>query len=165
LSEGAEKAEDQEPAGLPIEEIPDCDLIARLVLFPRMYDQARGLIWPNTFEFPDSQGESVAWNKYIDFPEGVHRLGCAAEERKRAYRPDCRYVGYIPAEVKVIRDLKNARGHGFSVAHEPSEGIHHAEIRYRENAGGEVPIRKGDKAELKALLRDAFGSLVPHSCV
>ncbi|WP_155122824.1 hypothetical protein [Burkholderia ubonensis] len=152
----------QLPQQFPTEYIPDPDNITRLVDFPRMYEPVRSLIWENVFEFPGGTGESVNWDKYAPLGPAVHKLGCEREQKKRESRVDFRYAGYVPARTGDVREIRNARGHGFAVDHVPSEGQHHAEIRYA--AAADAMIRKGDKVELKAALKDKFGPLVAHAC-
>ncbi|WP_174874897.1 hypothetical protein [Vogesella oryzae] len=147
-----------------VEEMPGGDVVARLIDLPRMYTHVEHLIWGCIFEFPQSQGESVVWSKYAPIPDGVHNVGCGREREKCLVKPDFRYAGYISAIIQRVTEIRNARGHGFLVVHEPSPGVHHAEIRYFSNPQANEPIKKADKTELKALLQDVFSDLVPHAC-
>lgn len=142
-----------------IEHIPDEATVTRLIDAPRMYEPSKGLLWANTFEFPNGAGESVNWDKYARPPDEVHRLGKQRETTKREQKPEFGYAGYIPARVESIREIKTVRGHGFAVEHVPSEGIQHAEIHRKPNA--QQPLQKGDKGELRLALEKAFGPLVP----
>jgi len=148
---------------LPVaqELIPDDTEVRRLVDYPRM-DNRNELLWPNVFEFPNGQGESVIWSKYAPTPADVHQIGCDREVAKREIKPEMRYSGFIPAIVAAIRGIQTNRGHGFNVIHEPAEGDYHAEISYRPAA--QVDLRKADKAELKFALKEVFGPLAQHSC-
>lgn len=144
-----------------VEDIPDCATVNRLIDFPRMGNRSERLVWQNVFEFPDGAGESVVWSKYAPTEADVHRFGCEREAAKRQSKPEMRYGGFIPAVVKAIRKIKTKRGHGFTVAHKPGEGQHHAEISYAPAS----PLKKTDKIELKFALQQAFGTLVPHFCI
>ncbi|NMV41823.1 hypothetical protein [Ralstonia insidiosa] len=145
-------------SAIQVEPIPDEATVTRLIDCPRMYEDASGLIWTTTFEFPQSAGESVNWDKYAPPPDAVHKLGLDREEAKRASRPEFRYAGYIPALARDVRGIKTARGHGFDIQHVPTEGIYHAEIHYASPEA--VPLQKGDKGELKLALQRVFGELI-----
>lgn len=148
----------QNNSEIQVEPIPDEATVTRLIDCPRMYAESTGLIWDTTFEFPKGAGESVNWDKYALPPDAVHRLGHAREEAKRGTRPEFRYTGFIPAVTQRVREIRTVRGHGFDVRHVPSEGIHHAEIRYASPDA--VPLQRGDKGELKLALQKVFGELV-----
>ncbi len=148
---------------MEVEEIPDADTVSRLVEFPRTYDPANKLILDAVFQFPNNEAESVIWRKYAPSDADVHHLGCAWETSKQKRNPDMRYVGFISAEVGAIRDIRSAKGHGFTVVHQPEEGVHHAGIVYAP-APGTPSLSKGEKGELKIALRGVFGSLAPHTC-
>lgn len=156
--------EGDSPTSIVVEEIPNDDTIARLIDFPHKYSALKELIWNCVFEFPQAQGESVAWSKYASIPEEVNNIGCIREREKRPLKQDYRYVGCISASVQEVRCVRNVHGHGFCVIHEPSEGIHHAEIHFLPNSDASQPISRADKVELKAMLRNTFGDLFPHCC-
>jgi hypothetical protein len=147
-----------------VEHIPDEDAIYRQIDFPRMYDDAKHMIWENIFQFPGGAPESVVWGKYAPTSEDVHRLGFEREAKTRERNPAARYIGFIFSTAGAIRAITTQPGHGFSVSHAPSEGIHHAEISYRP-ATGQHPgqLKRSEKNELKLALRMAFGDLVPCS--
>ncbi len=148
-----------------VEPIPDEDALHRLIDFPRMYTEARDLLWPVIFEFPNGQPESVVWSRYAQRPEDVHRLGCERESRTRERRPDMRYTGFVSSSAAVIRGIETKAGHGFAVQHEPREGAHHAEISYRPASGRVTSdLKRNEKNELKLGLRQKFGDLTAHSC-
>jgi hypothetical protein len=149
------------------EHIPDEDAIYRLIDYPRMYVDSKELIWGQVFQFPsNAPAESVVWGKYAPTPEDVHRLGLEREKGVHERKPGTgmRYVGFIPSTAGAVRAICTRPGHGFSVVHEPREGIHHAEISYKP-AGERCldQLRKNEKNELKLALRKAFGDLVPYS--
>ena len=148
------------------EEIGDTELISRLVDEPRMYTADKGLIWPNVFEFPQSQHESTVWRRHAPKDNDVHEIGFERERRRRDDYPDrspMRYVGFITSQVGEVRSLKNARGHGFSVDHLPEDRRrYHAGISYAPAPG--VSLSKNDKTELKQYLRQVFGPLASHGC-
>jgi hypothetical protein len=147
---------------LAVEPIPDEDAIHRQIDFPRMYDDAREMIWENIFQFPRGEPESVVWGKYAPTTDDIHRIGCERETRTRQRTRDMRYTGFISSTVSAVRAIRTRPGHGFSVTHGPQEGIHHAEVSYLP--GGRVALKKSEKTELKFALRQVFGPLVPHSC-
>jgi hypothetical protein len=134
--------------------------VSRLILRPRMYDDdANKLIWNIVFEFPKRPCESAVWRKYAPADADVHRCGDEVEVTIRQRRPETRYVGFISANVGEIRSIETARGHGFSVNHEPGEGqgMHHVHICYRVHADQDTSaLTKNDKNELKLLLREIF---------
>jgi hypothetical protein len=137
-----------------VEHVPNEDAISRLIYFPRMYDDFRGLIWDVVFEFPGRPCESTVWRRYAQEDDDVHHIGLDVEALKKPRRPLTHYVGFISANVGEVRSIKTARGHGFVVNHEPSEGVHHVEICFRAADAGH--LKKNDKNELKLLLRHIF---------
>lgn len=148
-----------------VEPIPDQDGIHRQVDFPRMYNDAREMIWDNIFQFSQGHPESIVWSKYAPSDDDVHHLGCERESRTRSRRPDTRYVGFISSTAGAVRGITTRAGHGFSVLHAPSEGIHHAEINYQPADGRRLDeLKRSEKNELKLALRSVFGELIPHAC-
>jgi hypothetical protein len=149
----------------PIESIPDQDSIHRLIDFPRMYDDVKGLIWENVFQFPNGEPESVVWAKYALTASDIHRIGCEREATVRKRRPETNmlYAGFMSAVAGLVREVRTRPGHGFSVTHEPKEGIHHAEISYQPAAG--ATLKRSEKSELKFALRKVFGTLKSHSSI
>ncbi|HEV7911377.1 MAG TPA: hypothetical protein VGP28_09915 [Methylocella sp.] len=145
-----------------VEPIPDEDAIHRQIDFPRMYNDAKEMIWQNVFLFPQGEPESVVWGKYAPTADDVHRSGCNREATTRKRNPDMRYVGFISSTAGTVRAIRTRPGHGFSVVHEPTEGIHHAMVSYLSAAG--TALKPSEKSELKFALSQAFGALVPHSC-
>ena len=145
-----------------VENIPNVDDISRLIEWPRTYDREQDIILQLAFEFPGGEGESVVWRKHKPDEMGVHELGQIWESFKRQRRPDMRYVGFVTANVGVVRGLRTARGHGFTVVHEPSEGRHHAQIELAPAAAdGDGKLLKAEKTELRLLLRNVFGAVTP----
>jgi hypothetical protein len=155
-------------ASIATEVIPDEDYISRLLDWPSMYEEGgKGLLAANLFfTFPDGQPESVVWRKYAPAEADVHAIGCQREAVKRVSKPHARYTGCRTAHVGTVRAYRTARGHGFSVAHEPSEGIHHAEVAYRAaNEATATSLKKADKGELRlALCTLLFQAEALHSC-
>jgi hypothetical protein len=154
-----------------IEEIANDQSVCRLIDAPRMTADGIELIHNTTFPFSKKrggeigyEGESISWDKYAPPPEEVHKLGIARQAAKRASRPEVEmaYAGFIRGSVGAIRELKTARGHGFSLQHVPSEaeGIHHAEIYYLPDPNG-ASLSPSDRVELREALVKAFGPLVP----
>lgn len=148
-----------------VEDIPDGDTVSRLVDFPRMYEETKGLIWDVIFQFSKGKCESVVWARYAPAPDDVHRLGCKREAEKRHSHPERRYTGFISSTAGAIRSIKTSGGHGFSLRHAPEEGRHHAEVCYAPaSQDGYNSLKKSDKADLKASLKKVFSELVEHSC-
>jgi hypothetical protein len=145
-----------------VELIRDEDAIYRQLDFPRMYNDAKEMIWENIFQFPNGEPESLVWSKYAATADEVHRIGCNREARTRQRVPDMRYIGFISSTAAAVRAIKTRPGHGFSVIHAPGEGIHHAEVSYLSAAGAK--LTKNEKSELKLALRQVFGGYIPHSC-
>ncbi|CAN7779848.1 hypothetical protein LJR084_008128 [Variovorax sp. LjRoot84] len=145
----------------PVEHIPDEDVVSRLIDAPHKVSADDELKWECVFEFPAGQPESVVWRKYKPAIDDVHRSGCERQKTKRVDKPAWTYKGAISSAVGSIRAIRNARGHGFQVLHEPSEGQEHAEVAYL--VGGDA-LQKNDKTELKSMLRDAFADQDPHDC-
>ena len=143
-----------------IEQVPDGDGVARIILKPRMYDaHNNSLIWDVVFQFPGGRCESAVWRKYAATDDAVHQVGHEVEETIKLRRSNTLYIGFISANVGEIRSVETARGHGFSVVHDPSEdqGLHHVHICYRPQ-GDQDPtdLTRNDKNELKLLLRNVF---------
>jgi hypothetical protein len=148
-----------------VELIPDEDAIHRQIDFPRMYNDAKDMIWENIFQFPGGAPESVVWEKYAPTPANIHDLGCEREKKACERNPDIQYVGFISSIASAVRVIRTRPGHGFSVDHAPCEGLHHAEISYKPIGDRNADqLKRGEKNELKLALRKVFGSLVPHSC-
>jgi hypothetical protein len=147
------------------EDIPDGEMVGRLIDFPRMYHDSMGLIWKQVFQFPGGQHESLVWRKYAPTVEDVHRLGCQRESEKRETKPDMRYSGFISSTAGAIRGIRTQRGHGFALMHIPEEGLHHIGVFYAPDGGASpTSLKPGDKGELKLALGQVFGDLIPHSC-
>src|SRR5437868_2192047 len=102
---------------LPVEPIPDEDAIHRQIDFPRMYNNAREMIWEDVFQFPGQEPESVVWNKYAPTADHVHRIGRDREVKTRERNPDSRYIGFITSTAGAVRRIRTSPGHGFSVLH------------------------------------------------
>lgn len=142
--------------------IGDTDTLSRHVWAPRMYNSGEDAFrWQIVFEFPDGQGESLFWHKYIDL-SGVHAAGCGRQENARASKPDTTYTGAVSAIASGVRNYRNPHGHGFRLEHEPSQGRAHAHICY--DAAKNVPMTKADKNELKVALGNIFSQFHAHRC-
>lgn len=145
-----------------VEAIPDDDLVYRHVFHPFMSTEEEPLIWRCVFQFQEKYGfaESVVWSKYTPTMDDVHELGRQKAEKSREERPERphTYVGCLEAICRVVRNIKSSNGHGFEIVHEPSEGTHHAHIRYLPAAGD---FSRADRIELKSLLQKAFSDLIP----
>jgi hypothetical protein len=144
---------------IPVEEIPNSDTVHRWIFAPKMWDTyQKQMIWEGIWEFQRSRNscESVVWDKYMPTSQHTHKLGIAQELRKREEKPDrdIRYIGFISANVGEIRSFRTARGHGFSVTHEPEEGDYHAHLCYLPAL--EIEFHKNDRIELKLKLKDLF---------
>ncbi len=148
---------------IAVEEIPNEDIVNRLVDFPHKYESVRGLIWSSVFEFPDNQHESLAWSKYAPTDDAVHALGREYEAVRQARRADARYVGFLPYVTGNVREFRTARGHGFTVEHLPEDDMDwHAGISYRPADGMTLAdMNKNDKKELKLFLQKSAPLLVP----
>jgi hypothetical protein len=92
---------------LPIEPVPDEDAIYRQIDFPRMYNDAKEMIWENVFQFPRGEPESVVWGKYASTADDVHRIGCNREATTRKRNPDMRYVGFISSTPGICASYQN----------------------------------------------------------
>jgi hypothetical protein len=139
------------------EHIPDHESISRLIYWPTMYDDYKGLIWEIIFQFPSRPCESTVWRRYAPQENDVHHIGEDVEAVKRQRNPQLSYKGYKSAIVGDVRSIKTARGHGFVVNHEPDAGLHHSEICFKAaDREGADALNKNDRNELKLLLRKAF---------
>jgi hypothetical protein len=142
---------------IPVEEIPDQERVARHIDEPFSYNDVEKVIWKQAFMFPGGKGESACWEKYAPTPEAIHAIGKVREADNRAKGKNMTYVGYvISTSVGSIRQIKTQNGHGFTVTHEPAEGIHHCEIRY-SLAAPYGDLKKTDKADLKTAIEKCFG--------
>jgi hypothetical protein len=141
--------------------IPDGDSVHRLIDFPVMYNESKGMLCEAVFQFPKGLSESVIWRKYAPTTEDVHRIGCEREATKHQTKPKTRYVGFISAVARAIRGIRTRHGHGFALSHEPEEGVYHAAISYRP--ADDRPLSKNEKNELKLALRKVFGELASYS--
>ena len=160
----------ENPPDPPVEEIPNADEISRQIFDPQMFEGSK-LSWEKVFIFPTNKdtkeyyGESVVWRKYAPELDDVHELGCKLEAIKRDRRPQtpASYVGAPTATCATVRQLKNARGSGFAVVHDPSDGqgLHHSEIRLFRADG---KVARSEREELIMMLQGAFGAVAPHQC-
>lgn len=147
-----------------MEEIPDDNGISRLVTFPRAYDAERGLLWNELFQFPtppdkSAPHESAIWRKYIPSDADVHAEGISREAQKAA---PFRYVGFISAKAGEIRRAVSSRGHSFAVEHDPQDApIYHVKISLKRT-DGRPKFSPTEKADMRALLANVFGQLVPR---
>jgi hypothetical protein len=149
---------------VPPEPVLDEDTVHRLVDHPRMYEEVRGLMWPEVFQFANGQPESLVWQKYAAEPNDVHQFGCDREKSKQLTKPEFRYAGFISANAGEIRAIRTPHGHGFEVTHFPTEGLHHIHISYLL-APNTIGLQKPVKADLKLRLRKCFGEMIFHACV
>lgn len=146
------------------EEVPDGDLLSRIIDFPHKFDGFRDLIEERIFEFqtdstdPEKKPlpESVVWRKYASTDNDVHTIGVALEvDRQSKGRADYRYIGFISAQAGPIRSYRNVNGHGFFVRHDPEEGLHHVHVGLLPCA--DKKLTRLDKNELRTqLVRSIF---------
>lgn len=142
------------------EHIPSEDNVARFIFKPNHYENDE-FRWNKAFQFPKpiEQGESVCWERYAATEQVKHQIGAEILQIIQKRKSDASYMGFRMANVGMIRDLKNARGHGFEVDHKPSEeeGKHHAEVMYFPCQ--ELDLKPTDRAELKEMLEGVFALL------
>jgi hypothetical protein len=143
------------------EEIPDSDMVSRLLFEPSMRPKD-DILWENVFQFPSKDGnlESVIWRKYAAAIDEVHGQGCTKQTSDRQ-KGNARstYFGAITGNAGSIREIRSAGGVFFTILHVPAEGSSHAHIGFSPNS------TKIDRVELKVLLKREFGPLEPHACV
>jgi hypothetical protein len=151
-----------------VEDIPDADELSRLVFFPHMYKPDEDLILLNVFEFPNGCGESLVWHKYAPTPEAIRAIGCGLEAEKQQVRPNVWYVGHVVATREAVCSVRDTRGTGFSVIHEPnSEGADqwHAEVKYKLVEGCAYgDLKKGEKGNLRIAIGRMFSPLREQKC-
>ena len=150
---------------MTIEAIPHEDEVSRYIDSPLRFSAAeRKLIETNIFQFPSADGnrESLIWRKYKPTLAELHAMGCARQAQKRVQNSTWTYEGAITAVVGAVRRLRNSRGNGFVVEHDPEEGIHHVTIRFLRREGYE--LRRAEKSELKDMLVKVFRPIDRHSC-
>lgn len=150
------------------ERVPNEDRIARWLFEPpEVYNDAKELLWLEVFQFPSARGscESVVWRRYAKTMRVVHRLACDREKALLREGRNKKYFGALTGNVGQIRRVQSQNGHGFTVAHEPSEGRHHVHICYAPTAGSTLEsLTKNDKKELRYSLGKVFGNLDRHTC-
>ena len=144
--------------------IPDEDQVTRSIYNPPMGRDLANLIWPEPFQFSSNNNycESVIWREFVRKISRVHKIGCKRQRQLRAQGRDKTYTGALTAVVADIRKFRNQNDHGFSVIHEPGEGIHHAHIAYDLSATSQ--LTKGDKMDLRWALKLIFDEKAPHKC-
>lgn len=145
-----------------VEHIPDEDGVSRHFDSPYRLGPDRDLLWDKIFEFMRGGPESLVWRKYKQDLDDVHALGCLRQAAFRQRKPSWTYEGAATATVAAVRALRNARGHGFVVQHEPGEGQYHAEISRKSFA--DAALEPADKAELLLMLTQVFGVVDMHQC-
>ena len=129
-----------------------------------MYEADRGLLWGEIFQFPtppdkSAPHESALWRKYLPSDDDVHAAGIEWEANQT---PPFRYVGFVTATAGDVRRTKSSRGHGFAVEHDTTDApIYHVKVSLT-HAGGGQEFSKGEKVDLRAVLANAFGRLVPY---
>lgn len=148
-----------------VEHIPDEENVSREIFHPQMTRAEIGVVYESLFEFPGGLPESVVWRRFCQTEGEVHRIGFSHETMKRAKNPNVLYLGFGTAIVSNIRliSARNKDGHGFEVMHEPSEGIHHAEVSYRLLEGIQYgSLNRNQKQELKFTLGKLFAAMAPR---
>lgn len=150
---------------IPVEDIPNDNLLSRYVFLPDMYRPDAGLLWQGFAQFetpgPDQKEaphESVAWRKYLVTDTDVHSKGQTLEQYKRQRRNEVRYVGFGTAQAVAVRGAQTSAGHGYSLMHEPEDGAdEHTRLSLR-HASGEVTkkFRPTEKNDLRELLSNIF---------
>ena len=153
-------------ADIAVDEIPLTDQLSRFIDSPHKYsEREQELLAENVFMFNEEKDgrrrESLVWRRHKPHIGDVHILGCQIQENKKANKPDYRYKGAITADVQRISLIRSTLMNGFSVKHDPEEGVWHVEISYAQHAG---PITRNERTELRAKLREVFGAIEPHSC-
>ena len=135
--------------------IPGSAKVSRLVFDPPMGSNMRDLVWPQVFQFQSKNGhvESLVWRRFAPEDGCVHAIGLIMEAKIKESGRSKDYVGNISALVDEILSYRNQHGHGFSVVHDPKEGLHHVHIGYSQ---GPQPMTKQDKADLKVKLELIF---------
>jgi hypothetical protein len=151
------------------EEVDPEALLSRHIFDPPMFPGG-ALVATFLFEFPNNQCESVVWqNKLPNGLEGVHRLGCERQNESRRRQiaagkdPTKTYIGAATSCCSLVRAYRNPNGHGVTVVHEPSEGLHHVHICYDSDKGAPAMTR-GDKGEIKLKLLELFSDISRHVC-
>ena len=144
--------------------IPDKAKVSRMIFDPQMGADVAKLVWEAVFQFPSDREycESVVWRRFAPADSCVHSIGCKRQRDLRSERRNKTYKGTITAHVWKIREFRNPNNHGFHVIHAPSEGIHHAHIRY--DISPDKKLTKIDKNELRFALKKIFSVSSPHNC-
>jgi hypothetical protein len=143
------------------EDIPDPDMVSRLLFEPSMRAEDKDLIWANLFQFPSDQGqcESVVWRKYAVDIQDVHVMGCAKQTSDRSKgRHRSTYFGAITGNVGDIRSIRSPSGASLTIVQVPDEGAAHAHVGFSPGCN------KNDRNSLKFLLKSKFGPLEAHTC-
>jgi len=154
---------------IPREIIGNDELLSRQVFHPPMFPDGVLLLVRALFEFPGGQCESLVWHRYAAGLDGIHRMGCERQTELRQRQlsagrnADKTYVGAATARAVDITQYRNPNGHGFSLCHEPAEGIHHVHVCY-DSVPGSQPMTRGDKGEIKLKLAEIFHALSRHVC-
>jgi hypothetical protein len=146
---------------MAVEEISDRETVCRLV-DDRMQPQPSDLILELFFPFEKNNPESLVWTRYAPIPDGVHDAGRSWQAGVRTRRPgiEMRYLGFMSANVGVLRSAKTKAGHGFQIVHEPTPADYHAEISIvSADPGTKIPSPQ--KVEARLLLREKFSSPMP----
>ena len=141
------------------EYIPDSDFVSREIFHPQMTRDELDAVYTNLFEFHDGLPESVVWRRHIVSDSQMHELGTTHEALKQSRNPAVVYVGFGSAKAQSIRSISaaNSFGHGFEIRHEPSEGIHHAEVGYQLASGATyASLARSQRKELRLTLSKLF---------
>ena len=144
--------------------IPDHAVVSLQIWQPTMGEGFEALIYQMVFPFsPQSERcESLVWRKFAPHLGCLHSIGCYQQSQKSQEKIR-RYGGTISASVGHLRKFRTARGHGFRIMHEPSEGIQHVHITFQKS--GECDINKKDRGELRiALMDQLFRDQSEHVC-
>jgi len=148
--------------------VGDADGVARLSFAKRSSEDDDYLEIP-PWEFPSNDAdpevdrtESAVCRNVKPSVDEVHQLGCQIEAAARAANRDRRYLGCLESTAGTIRSKKTTKGHGFDVRRYTKEGDWHLHIKVLIAHG--MAYGKHDKSDVRALMREAFPTLISHSC-
>jgi hypothetical protein len=138
---------------LAVEEIPNGDTVSRSVTLPQCeFDLEKNLI-KNMFVNLGDEGESLIWRKYASADHACHEFGLALNRVGRLY------IGFANTITGNIRAYQSPNGHGFSVEHDPKDGVHHAVVKFLPKSG--VKISRPERGFLRLTLTFMFDPLIP----
>lgn len=173
------------PDAIPVEPIPDEDILNRMIFFPGMKGKDFGHLDPlAVFDFPSDKNYAVSlvWRRHCPELDDVNRIGCQKQAddirdkttighqkyNKNLKPEDIQYRGSIQSSAGKIRNIRDGKGIVLSVEHAPEneQGAHHAEIRLvlPNNVSVSKQERKHALTEIKRRLFMIFSDLLEHSC-